>query len=92
MYVKFCNHINKTLEIIQILVMTGFFGSPCTLKMFFHVNLVNMNKFRNDASIKLEVLCLAHKNLNFKFYFAFLRNIINLKNNYVLSYFNFYIT
>ena len=33
MYVKFCNHINKTLEIIQTLVMTGFFGSPCNLEL-----------------------------------------------------------
>ena len=30
MYVKFCNHNNKTLEIIQILVITSFFGSPCS--------------------------------------------------------------
>ena len=28
MYVIFCNHINKTLKIIQVLVMTGFLGHP----------------------------------------------------------------
>ena len=32
MCLKFCNHIKATLEIIQILVMTGFFGSPCNKK------------------------------------------------------------
>ena len=28
MYVKFCYDINKTLEIIKDLVMTGFLGHP----------------------------------------------------------------